>query len=99
MACSSGVMPLYLTEISTPAQRKFVVSLFPLGSVLGNILNWTVSMDVVLGRWFSWHYFGVIALVFPISHLLFSRFIPESPAYLTNNGETQAAKLATLKLH
>jgi len=90
---SSGTVPVYISEVSTPDARGWTVSLFQLAITLGILLAYVVDYAFASIQGWRWM-FGLALLpaaIFGCGML----FLPESPRWLVRRGRHDSAR-ATL---
>ncbi|XP_050304498.1 facilitated trehalose transporter Tret1-2 homolog [Anthonomus grandis grandis] len=87
------VLPMYVGEIAEDDVRGALGTLLQLFTVIGLLFSYAV------GPYMSVTMFNAACLVIPIAFLLtFTLFAPESPYYLLQGGQQEAAEAALMKL-
>ncbi|CAH0555873.1 unnamed protein product [Brassicogethes aeneus] len=87
------VLPMYLSEIATDANRGV------LGASMNCFICFGIFFSYAVGPYMSWMYFNLLLTIFPCIFLpLFFIFAPETPHYLLGKGEYQAARESLDKL-
>ncbi|CAH1968369.1 unnamed protein product [Acanthoscelides obtectus] len=89
--CFSTV-PMYLGEVSEPDIRGMLTSLAPVCVVLG------VLFINVIGNYLPIDTTAYVSSIFPVVFVLTFIWMPESPAYLLQKNQTEAAKRALVLL-
>jgi sugar porter (SP) family MFS transporter len=90
---SSGTVPVYISEVSTPDARGWTVSLFQLAITLGILLAYVV--DYAFASIQGWRWMFGLALVPAAIFGCGMLFLPESPRWLVRRGRHDSAR-ATL---
>ncbi|AQZ16938.1 hypothetical protein BZL39_K05370 [Zygosaccharomyces parabailii] len=93
--------PALITEIAYPKYRPMCVSFFNTTWYLGSIMaSWIAyGTHFMTESQFSWRIPALIQCVFPVFHIIFLHFVPESPRYLVSRGKIQDVKEFLLKYH
>src|SRR5580704_5160315 len=87
---SSGTVPVYISEVSTPDARGWTVSLFQLAITLGILLAYVV--DYAFASIQGWRWMFGLALVPAAIFGLGMVFLPESPRWLAAHGHVERAR-------
>jgi len=87
---SSGTVPVYISEVSPPASRGWMVSLFQLAITIGILLAYVVGYAFAAIQGWRWM-FG-LALIPAAVFGLAMTFLPESPRWLIKRGTIQRAR-------
>ena len=97
VGAASMLSPLYISEISPAEKRGSLVSLYQLGIVLGIIIvyfcNYLVSQsgDEAWNIEYGWRYMLGSEAIPAILFLVALFFVPESPRWLSKNGNNAVA--------
>jgi sugar porter (SP) family MFS transporter len=86
---ASGTVPVYISEVSSPEDRGWQVSLFQLAITLGIVLAYFV--DYILAPSERWRLMFGVAVVPALIFAAGMYFLPESPRWLVKSGRRQAA--------
>ena len=66
---------------------------------VGNIFQYTLALEKLLGTDEYWHYLLLIVVIFKVPFYVFYRAIPESPIYLKKIGKIEEAKRTVIGLY
>jgi len=92
----SLVAPLYISEMSNPAHRGFLVSLNQFAITLGILVAYIINyIFAPLGEWKSMFGSGLIPIIILFLGLF---FLPETPSYLASKGKIKKAKKILSKI-
>jgi sugar porter (SP) family MFS transporter len=91
---SSGIVPVYISEVSPADVRGFQVSIFQLSLTTGILLAYLV--DYAFAQMQSWRWMFGIAVVPAVIFGTGMVFLPESPRWLARSGQRDSA-LAVLR--
>jgi sugar porter (SP) family MFS transporter len=86
---ASGTVPVYISEVSTPQNRGWQVSLFQLAITIGIVLAYLV--DYALAPTQAWRLMLGLAVVPAVIFGAGMLFLPESPRWLLKRGQRSAA--------
>lgn len=89
---ASTLSPLYIAEISPAKKRGLLVSLNQLAIVSGILLSYSVNYILTGAGPSNWRWMFAIAALPSIAFLVTLLFIPESPRWLVQKGQTQEAE-------
>jgi sugar porter (SP) family MFS transporter len=87
---SSSAVPVYISEVSPPATRGWMVSLFQLAITLGILLAYLV--DYAFARIQGWRWMFGLAVVPAGIFVTGMLFLPESPRWLAKRGRHDDAR-------
>lgn len=93
--------PALITEIAYPKHRPICVSFYNTTWYLGSVVAiWVTYGTHFMGstQW-SWRIPALVQCIFPILHIVFLRFVPESPRYLIAVGKKTEAEEILCKYH
>ena len=99
---ASMVVPMYIAEIAPPKRRGALVGNYQLAIVIGIVVvyfvNYFIALqgDAVWNLNMGWRWMFGSEIIPSLLFLIFIFFIPESPRWLFQNGETSKA-IAVLK--
>lgn len=94
----SGLVPLYLSEMSTPGIRGAVGVLHQLAVVTGLLVSQVLGFPVILGTSTGWHVLLGLAIVPCVLQGLILPFCPESHRYLLlSKGDEEGSRKALIK--
>lgn len=99
---ASMVVPMYIAEIAPPKRRGALVGNYQLAIVIGIVVVYFVNYFIALqgdSVWnlnMGWRWMFGSEIIPSLLFLIFIFFIPESPRWLFQNGETSKA-IAVLK--
>ncbi|XP_052893371.1 solute carrier family 2, facilitated glucose transporter member 3-like isoform X1 [Anopheles moucheti] len=94
---TTGVIPMYLAEVSPIKLRGAMGVLCPLGLTTGVVIGQITSLEQVLGTEKHWHYALGCYAVFNLFCYAFYFWIPESPKYLYSVKGDQAGSLRAIR--
>lgn len=100
MGVMQGVIPVYVSELSPPAIRGFMLSLFQFWIILGSFLGSCVLEGTSYIR-DSWSWKAAIVSQLGIGFLcllVFILLVPESPCFLIRKGRLEAARKVLIRL-
>jgi SP family galactose:H+ symporter-like MFS transporter len=86
---ASGTVPVYISEVSSPEDRWWQVSLFQLAITIGIVLAYLV--DYALAPMRAWRLMLGLAVVPAVVFGAGMWFLPESPRWLVKRGRRSAA--------
>jgi sugar porter (SP) family MFS transporter len=93
---SSSTVPVYISEVSSPASRGWTVSLFQLSITVGILLAYVVGYAFAAIQGWRWM-FG-LALIPAAVFGLGMVFLPESPRWLVKQGKNESARAILQKI-
>eukprot|EP00752_Nemacystus_decipiens_P016243 g14523.t1 len=92
VGCGSGVVPVLLSEVSSPKTRGAVGSVHQLminvGVLCSGLLGYSFVEDVPHG----WRYVQGFIVVPAVAQIALATFVPESPRWLVKHGRVAEAK-------
>uniref|UniRef100_A0A182JY07 Major facilitator superfamily (MFS) profile domain-containing protein n=1 Tax=Anopheles christyi TaxID=43041 RepID=A0A182JY07_9DIPT len=94
---TTGVIPMYLAEVSPIKLRGAMGVLCPLGLTTGVVVAQVTSLEQVLGTDEHWHYALGCFAVLNLFCYAFYFWIPESPKYLYSVKGDQAGSLRAIR--
>uniref|UniRef100_A0A182P8V1 Major facilitator superfamily (MFS) profile domain-containing protein n=1 Tax=Anopheles epiroticus TaxID=199890 RepID=A0A182P8V1_9DIPT len=94
---TTGVIPMYLAEVSPIKLRGAMGVLCPLGLTAGVVVAQVISLEQVLGTEQHWHYALSCYAVLNLFCYAFYFWIPESPKYLYSVKGDQAGSLRAIR--
>uniref|UniRef100_A0A182SY98 Major facilitator superfamily (MFS) profile domain-containing protein n=1 Tax=Anopheles maculatus TaxID=74869 RepID=A0A182SY98_9DIPT len=94
---TTGVIPMYLAEVSPIKLRGAMGVLCPLGLTVGVVVGQAISLEQVLGTEAHWHYALSCYAVLNLACYAFYFWIPESPKYLYSVKGDQAGSLRAIR--
>uniref|UniRef100_A0A182LW89 Major facilitator superfamily (MFS) profile domain-containing protein n=1 Tax=Anopheles culicifacies TaxID=139723 RepID=A0A182LW89_9DIPT len=94
---TTGVIPMYLAEVSPIKLRGAMGVLCPLGLTTGVVIGQVTSLEQVLGTEDHWHYALGCYAVLNLFCYAFYFWVPESPKYLYSVKGDQAGSLRAIR--
>uniref|UniRef100_A0A182QGP1 Major facilitator superfamily (MFS) profile domain-containing protein n=1 Tax=Anopheles farauti TaxID=69004 RepID=A0A182QGP1_9DIPT len=94
---TTGVIPMYLAEVSPVKLRGAMGVLCPLGLTTGVVIAQVASLEQVLGTADHWHYALSCFAVLNLFCYVFYFWIPESPKYLYSVKGDQVGSLRAIR--
>ncbi|XP_053673126.1 solute carrier family 2, facilitated glucose transporter member 3-like [Anopheles nili] len=94
---TTGVIPMYLAEVSPIKLRGAMGVLCPLGLTTGVVIGQVASLEQVFGTDELWHYALGCYVVLNLFCYAFYCWIPESPKYLYSVKGDQAGSLRAIR--
>ncbi|XP_032776899.2 solute carrier family 2, facilitated glucose transporter member 1 [Daphnia magna] len=79
---STSFMPLYMSEISTPATQNVLGLLCPVGINLGLFIGQVLSLEKLLGNEDNWNVLLALTCIPALLCLAVWYYLPETPRYL-----------------
>lgn len=87
---STVIVPLYISEISPPAERGFFGAMTQVSINIGILLTQTLGYFLSHGK--AWRLIFSVGICIAAAHNIALCFVPESPAWLAANGDPTKAK-------
>jgi hypothetical protein len=92
--------PALITEIAYPKYRAIGTSFFNSMLYLGDVIAGRIIYSAhFMSRHWSWRITVIAQLIFPICHIAFLHFTPESPRYLVSVGRIDEARKILMEFH
>ncbi|CAM9919323.1 unnamed protein product [Pylaiella littoralis] len=99
VGCGSGVVPVLLSEVSSPKNRGAVGSMHQLMINLGILCSGLLGYALVEDVHHGWRYVQGFIVVPAVAQIALAAFVPESPRWLVKQGRIAEAKVVLRKLH
>jgi sugar porter (SP) family MFS transporter len=93
---ASGTVPVYISEVSSAADRGWQVSLFQLAITVGIVLAYLV--DYAFAPYEAWRWMFGVAVFPAVVFAVGMAFLPESPRWLVRTGQRQAARAVLCRI-
>jgi MFS transporter, SP family, galactose:H+ symporter len=93
---SSGIVPVYISEVSPAESRGRTVSLFQLAITVGILLAYVV--DYAFARVQGWRWMFGLAVVPAVIFAVSMFFLPESPRWLARRGQSASARAVLARI-
>jgi sugar porter (SP) family MFS transporter len=93
---ASGIVPVYISEVSAPEDRGWQVSLFQLAITVGIVLAYLV--DYALAPVEGWRLMFGVSLVPAVVFAVGMWILPESPRWLLKGGQREEARAVLARI-